>query len=106
MHDLKTIGAVSRQYDITLRALRFWEEKGLIAPVRNGVTRLYTPEQVNRIKQIKLLSDAGVPLAEIKAGFEKGSFDHLPGILEELREEAVCRVAAIYRAAENLKRAA
>jgi hypothetical protein len=35
-----TIGEVAREFGLTLRALRFYESKGLIAPLRDGSHRL------------------------------------------------------------------
>ena len=35
-----TIGELSREFGVTLRALRFYENKGLISPHREGLSRL------------------------------------------------------------------
>jgi DNA-binding transcriptional MerR regulator len=40
--DLTRIGDMARLFGVTLRALRFYEDKGLIHPIRQGTTRLYT----------------------------------------------------------------
>ena len=37
-----TIGEVSRLYGVTLRALRFYEQRGLLAPIRRGGARFMT----------------------------------------------------------------
>ncbi|HXK54891.1 MAG TPA: MerR family DNA-binding transcriptional regulator, partial [Hyphomicrobiales bacterium] len=37
-----TIGELSREFDVTLRALRFYEDKGLLTPRRRGQTRIYS----------------------------------------------------------------
>src|ERR1041384_4541717 len=37
-----TIGELSREFGVTLRALRFYENKGLISPQRDGLNRLYS----------------------------------------------------------------
>ena len=36
------IGEMARKYGVTLRTLRFYEDKGLISPKREGSTRLYS----------------------------------------------------------------
>ena len=48
--------------------IRFYEEKGLIAPRRNSENgyREYGPGEVEQLKQIKLLRKLGVPLEEIR----------------------------------------
>ena len=38
---LFTIGDMARAYRVTLRALRFYEDRGLIRPIRHGVSRFY-----------------------------------------------------------------
>ncbi len=39
--DVYTIGDLAREFGITLRALRFYEDKGLLSPRREGLARLY-----------------------------------------------------------------
>ena len=36
------IGEMAKKYGVTLRTLRFYEDKGLLNPKRDGSTRLYT----------------------------------------------------------------
>ena len=40
--ELKTIGEMCAEFGVTPRALRFYEAKELLAPVREGQKRLYT----------------------------------------------------------------
>jgi DNA-binding transcriptional MerR regulator len=60
------IGEVSDQFDVTLRTLRFYEDKGLIAPKRVGVTRFYSRKDRARIKLILLGKKVGFSLREVK----------------------------------------
>lgn len=63
------IGEVAEQTGVTQRTLRFYEEKGLLkTPTRmDGGFRLYSEEDVKRVKQIRRLQDLlGVALADIK----------------------------------------
>lgn len=64
---LAGIGEVSREFGLTLRALRFYEDKGLIAPLRQGVTRLYRPEDRRRIALILKGKRLGFTLQRIRA---------------------------------------
>ena len=64
--DVARIGDVARSLGLTLRALRFFEDKGLVAPRRDGTTRLYTPRDIDRLKLVVLGRKAGFPLREIK----------------------------------------
>ena len=61
-----TIGELSREFGITLRTLRFYENKGLIAPHRRGATRLYSGAERDRIAQILAGKRLGFTLAEIR----------------------------------------
>lgn len=61
-----TIGELARECDVTLRALRFYEGKGLISPTRDGATRLYDDEDVRRLKLILRLKRIGFSLVTIR----------------------------------------
>ena len=63
---LFTIGELSQEFDLTLRALRFYEDKGLITPQRRGITRLYTAEDRERIALIVRAKKLGFTLNEIR----------------------------------------
>ena len=39
--DTISIGELAKKFDITARAIRFYEEQGLLHPVRNGQQRIY-----------------------------------------------------------------
>ena len=47
-----TIGELSREFGVTLRALRFYENKGLISPQRDGLNRLYSQGDRTRLALI------------------------------------------------------
>lgn len=64
---LKKIGEVAEQLGTTPRALRFYEEEGLVSARRTpGGTRLYTEEDIVRFRAILRLAHSGIPLALIK----------------------------------------
>ena len=54
MSDTFTISDLAREFDITTRTIRFYEDKGLLSPARKGQTRLYTA--ADRVK-LKLILD-------------------------------------------------
>lgn len=64
--ELTRIGDMARLYGVTLRALRFYEDKGLINPVRQGTTRLYTRRDRARLKLILRGRKIGFSLREVK----------------------------------------
>jgi len=48
-----TIAELAREFDITARAIRFYEDQGLLSPMREGVggrNRVYTPRDRSRLK--------------------------------------------------------
>ena len=64
---LKKIGEVAEQLSTTPRALRFYEEEGLVSARRTpGGTRLYSEEDIARFHAILRLAHSGIPLALIK----------------------------------------
>ena len=62
-----TIGDLAREFDVTLRALRFYEDKGLLSPRREGLTRLYSAAERACLAIILKGKKLGFTLAEIKA---------------------------------------
>lgn len=61
-----TIGDLSREFDVTLRTLRFYEDKGLLNPKRQGMTRLYNRRDRARLKLVLMGKKVGFSLVEIK----------------------------------------
>ena len=45
-----SIAELSREFGITPRTLRFYEDKGLVKPTRRGTTRLYSERDKTRLK--------------------------------------------------------
>jgi len=64
--DLKGIQEVASQLDVTHRTLRFYEDKGLIEPVRVGNTRIYARRDVARMQVILRGKKLGFSIREIK----------------------------------------
>ena len=60
-----TIGDVARHYDVSLRALRFYEDKQLLRPRRQGTSRFYSAHDRVRLELILKGKRLGFTLAEI-----------------------------------------
>lgn len=60
------IGEMAKKYGVTLRTLRFYEDKGLLNPKREGSTRLYTRRDRVRLKLILLGRKVGFSLRDVK----------------------------------------
>ena len=59
-----TISEVSKAYGLTLRALRFYESRGLISPKRFGGARYFTTRCRSRLKLILAAKQMGFTLSE------------------------------------------
>lgn len=64
-----SIGELAKAFDVTTRAIRFYEEQGLIHPVREGTQRIYYAKDSVRLKLILRGKRLGFSLAEIKTLF-------------------------------------
>ncbi len=61
-----SIAVLAEEFGITSRALRFYEEKGLLTPFRQGLERLYTKQDRARLKLILRCKRWGFTLMEIR----------------------------------------
>ena len=61
-----SITELAREFAITPRAIRFYEDQGLIAPERAGRTRIYSRADRTRLKLCLRGKRLGLSLAEIK----------------------------------------
>jgi len=61
-----TIGDLSREFGVTLRTLRFYEDKGLLNPKRQGMNRFYSKRDRARLKLVIMGKKVGFALGEIK----------------------------------------
>jgi DNA-binding transcriptional MerR regulator len=61
-----TIGDLAREFGVTLRTLRFYEDKHLLKPRREGQSRLYSRRDRARLKLVLLGKQVGFSLDEIK----------------------------------------
>jgi len=66
MREYYTITELTREFGISTRTLRFYEDEGLIAPVRRGRTRLFRPSDRHLIRQILRGKRLGFSIAEIR----------------------------------------
>ncbi|WP_017669768.1 MerR family DNA-binding transcriptional regulator [Blastomonas sp. AAP53] len=64
--DSYTISDLSDEFGVTARALRFYEDEGLIAPERKGLTRVYSKRDRARLAWIMRAKNVGFSLGEIR----------------------------------------
>ncbi len=92
-----TIAELAREFDITARAIRFYEDQGLLSPKREGQggrNRVYTPRDRTRLKLTLRGKRLGLTLSEIKSIMDMyespkdtvAQIDRFLGVLGKQRE--------------------
>ncbi len=94
------IGALEAEFGVTARALRFYEERGLLAPARDGETRIYGEAERAGLSIILQAKRLGFTLVEIREIVALGGVDKLPreriaAQIEFLQRQSLEIVAAI-----------
>ncbi|MAW85727.1 MAG: MerR family transcriptional regulator [Phyllobacteriaceae bacterium] len=95
MREFYTITELTKEFGVSTRTLRFYEDEGLIQPFRRGRTRLYRPADRHLIKQIMRGKRLGFSIAEIRDIIqmyreppgEGGQLKTIIAKIEERREE-------------------
>lgn len=65
-----SISELAREFDVTTRSMRFYEDQGLLRPERNGQTRIYSSHDRVRLKLILRGKRMGFSLAETRELFD------------------------------------
>lgn len=81
------ISDLAREFGITPRTIRFWEDQGILAPEREGSKRVFTRRDRARLKMALRGKRLGLSLAEIKdlIGMYNSTEDETPQLLQCLR---------------------
>jgi DNA-binding transcriptional MerR regulator len=82
-----TITELCREFNVTPRTLRFYEQKGLLSPNRRGWTRLFTYRDRGRLQLILRGKKVGFALEEIKEMLDL--YNLKDGQLTQLRVSSV-----------------
>ena len=81
-----SISELAQEFALTTRAIRFYEDEGLLTPRRRGLARIYGERERTRIKLILRGKRLGLTLSEIRelfdiyatAGNERAQLDQIP----------------------------
>ena len=89
---LYSISDLSKEFDVTTRAIRFYEDAGLLSPLRQGRIRYYTVRDRTRLKLVLRGKRLGFSLNEIGEMFrlydaEPGEVAQLNHILDKINEK-------------------
>lgn len=91
MSETYGIAELAREFDVTTRTIRFYEDKGLLRPVRKGQRRVYAPRDRVRLRLIMRGKRLGFSLDEIREMIDLYDVDptevtQLRHFLEKIRE--------------------
>jgi len=92
-----TVTQLARDLGVTARTIRFYEDKGLIAPQRAGSTRVYTARDRARMILILRGKRLGFSLREIKDYLDLYDVDHTQAEQLRLLRRAVAKRLASLR---------
>ncbi|GAM03637.1 MerR family transcriptional regulator [Novosphingobium sp. MBES04] len=81
--DMLGIQEAASQLGVTMRTLRFYEDKGLIAPQRAGTMRIYSRREIGRMQLILRGKRLGFTIREIKEFLDLYEVD--PEHVEQMR---------------------
>jgi len=98
INDRSSIGELAREFDVTPRAIRFYEDEGLLSPRREGSRRVYSKRDYVRLKLILRGKRLGFSLAEVREMLEL--YDSAPDERPQLEKF----VAALAARREQLER--
>ena len=93
-----SIADLAREFDVTHRAIRFYEDEGLLSPGRDGTRRVYSKRDRVRLKLILRGKRLGFSLAEVREMLEL--YDSAPDERPQLAKFA----AALTARREQLER--
>jgi DNA-binding transcriptional MerR regulator len=86
-----TIAQLAREFDVTPRTIRFYEDGGLIAPARQGTSRIYSAGDRARLNWILRGKRLGFSLGEIRELLDlyhadRSGVQQMRGVLRKARE--------------------
>jgi DNA-binding transcriptional MerR regulator len=98
-----SISQLAREFDLTTRAIRYYEDEGLLSPLRVGRQRIYKLRDHTRLKLILRGKRLGFSLTEIRGMFEL--YDSEPGEAGQLRlilDKVALRKALLQQQLEDI----
>jgi len=105
----RLFGEVAQELGLTLRALRFYETKGLVWPKRQLRSRLYSNEDIERLRLVVKLKGFALSILEIKQLLKNpgnGLYGLSEGVCAELVERGQAQKLAAEAALRELRQIA
>ncbi len=101
-----SIRELAKEFDVTPRTLRFYEQKGMISPTRRGASRVYSAEDRARLELILRGKRVGFALDEIKEMLDLHFIDRQdPEALIAAVRRFEARIGVLNQQREDVERA-
>lgn len=107
--DLIAIGEMARRTGLAVSAIRFYEDKGLVEPIRTGGNqRRFLRSDIRRVSFIRIAQQLGLTLGEIEAELARLPHGRTPNardwrrISASIRERLDARIAELERVRDRL----
>ncbi|HSM54036.1 MAG TPA: redox-sensitive transcriptional activator SoxR [Erythrobacter sp.] len=107
--DLLPIGDLARRTGLSVSAIRFYEEKGLVEPIRtSGNQRRFLRSDIRRLSFILIAQQLGLALSEIETELAKLPHGRTPtagdwqAISKSIRGQLDARIAQLERTRDKL----
>jgi len=106
---LIAIGELARRTGLSVSAIRFYEARGLVRPLRNsGGQRRFARADIRRLSFVLIAQQLGFPLARVRAELDRLPLDRSPSradwerISRDFRGEIETRIAGLTRLRDRL----
>ena len=91
MDETYSMTQLAREFELTTRAIRYYEQEGLISPARRGRTRVFSARDRTRLRLIHRGRSLGFSIQEIREILElysphSGDRPQLVHLLQKIRE--------------------
>jgi DNA-binding transcriptional MerR regulator len=93
------IGQAAAQLGLSTSALRYYDDRGLVSPVRQRGQRRYGPDELRRLAFIKIAQQLGIPLQTAAAVLDTPGRTWRPVVAEQIAE--LNRIIAQARLAQD-----
>jgi len=107
MNSKLSIGEMAKLHNISVKALRYYDEIGLFKPIeidKNTGYRQYSVVQFEKLNTINYLKYLGVPLLEIKKHLETNDINYFINILKREKEIADEKIAKLTEISKKIEK--
>ena len=91
MSNLYTTGKIAKLCGVSVRTVQYYDGRGILIPseLSEGGRRLYTEEDLRRMRIICFLRETGLPINSISALFAEEKPENIISILLEQQEQSL-----------------